>query len=65
MFKTDQPQHFKDVLIRAIEGSIEFQEMAKDEPYRNWNTQATLNFLGGKSLKIKKVEITRISRADK
>ncbi len=58
----DQPQKFKDVLIRAIENSSEFQEMAKEEPFRNWNVQATLNFLGGA---IKKVEITKINRKDK
>lgn len=55
----DQPQVFKETIIRAIETNPEFIELRKSEPYKNWNVQVTVNFMGGEP---RKVEITKLSR---
>ena len=58
----DQPQVFKDSILNALERDIEFGNLCDSEPYRNWNVQVTVNFVGGDP---RKVEITKLSRKDK
>jgi len=55
----DQPQEFKKAIIDALDGSADFVQLRNSEPYKNWNVQVTVNFLGGEA---RKVEITRLSR---
>lgn len=55
----DQPQVFKEAIIRAIETDPGFAELCKVEPYKSWNVQVTVNFMGGEP---RKVEITKLSR---
>ena len=58
----DQPQVFKDAIIRAIETDPVFTALRTTDPYVNWNVQLTVNFVGGEP---RKVEITKLSRKDK
>lgn len=55
----DQPQVFKEAIIRAIKTDPGFTELRKTEPYKDWNVQVTVNFMGGEP---RKVEITKLSR---
>lgn len=55
----DQPQVFKEAIINAISNDPHFAELRKTEPYKNWNVQLTVNFMGGEP---RKVEITKLSR---
>ncbi len=54
----DQPQVFKEAIIRAIFKDPEFAELRRSEPYNMWNVQLTVNFMGGEP---RKVEITKLS----
>lgn len=55
----DQPQVFKEAILRALDRNADFIKLRNSEPYKNWNVQVTLNFSGGEP---RKVEITRLSR---
>ncbi len=55
----DQPQVFKEAIIKALYNDPEFAELRRSEPYKNWNVQLTVNFMGGEP---RKVEITKLSR---
>ena len=55
----DQPQVFKEAIIKAINSDPGFTELRKTEPYKNLNVQLTVNFMGGEP---RKVEITKLSR---
>ncbi len=58
----DQPQVFKDAILTALERDTDFAYLCGSEPYKNWNVQVTVNFVGGDP---RKVEITKLSRKDK